>query len=68
MKTLFKLLFGNKIGENATLSGFFKGAPTKEKKQIIEEVIEKSNKDQRELAEKYKQKFSVGTRIGPGLM
>lgn len=55
MKILFKLFFGNKINEKATLSGFFRDAPTEEKKQIIEEVIEKSNKDQRELVEKYNQ-------------
>ena len=60
MKTLLRLLFGSKINKEGTLSGFFEGGLTREKKEIIEDVIAKSNRDQRELVERSKQKLSTG--------
>ena len=60
MKTLFKLLFGDRARKTTSPTGFFEDAANKEHRQIIEEVIAKSNKDQRDLIDKSKQKFSVG--------
>ena len=61
MKELLKKIafFTTKKREGSdTLSDFFKGGDTREKREVIEEAIEKANRDQRELVEKYDKKFS----------
>ena len=56
LKKLSILFVKNKEGGD-TLSDFFKGGDTKEKRRVMEEAIEKANRDQRDLVERYHKKF-----------
>jgi hypothetical protein len=51
---------GSETREKDDFSDFFLNAKSGEKAKVIRQVLREANKEQRELVEKYRQKFSVG--------
>ena len=55
MKAAIFKLFGFS-SERESFADFFRGENTKDKEKLIRKIIRESNKDQRDLVEKYKMK------------
>ncbi len=55
MKKFLKSLFAEKNKPKTEFSTFFTEASSREKKQVLTEVVRKANQDQKDLIERYHQ-------------
>ena len=58
MKKIIKKMFGHKSPSKDGLYGFIENTSVSEKDHFIKQVIKESNKDQRDLVERYNRKFA----------